>query len=76
VTLFARLRQKYAERCPAALDMYDTLEEAGPMPDYIDADRASGLAECGECGHQLYDHPPHPFAESLTITCNGEFLKL
>lgn len=41
-----------------------------------DAHRCSGQVVCLECGYEYYDHPRHPAIECLTITCQGEVVKL
>lgn len=77
MTLFARQRKRYEERCPAALEHYDRLEAAGAEPDYIEGwDRCGGGVECAICGQEYFDHPPHPFVSCFHITCAGKVVKL
>jgi len=75
--LTSRRRAKLERLCPDAIEHYDRIEASGPEPGYVEDDgRWSGLAECEVCGNQLFDHPPHPFEPCLTITCQGQFIKL
>jgi len=37
---------------------------------------AGGGVTCDTCGHKYYDHPRHPIDTFLTVTCDGELLKL
>lgn len=71
IPLTHKRRLRCLALCPEALKHFDRLEA-----NIIDADRASGLAMCGVCNHQLFDHPHHPRAPELTITCEGKFVKL
>lgn len=73
----ARRRDKCERLCSDAVEHYDRIESTGPTPEYVmDDGRASGLALCPHCGNEYYDHPTHPFADCLTIACNGQLLKL
>lgn len=72
-----RMRRRYEEQCPQALERVEAMEEAGPQPGYVHDDgRFSGMADCDVCGHCYFDHPPHPFEPSLTVTCDGLIAKL
>lgn len=69
-------RRRYTQRCPAAVGHWDRINADGPDRHRdLEFVSASGLVECW-CGSRLYDHPEHPFDPWLTITCDGDFVKL
>lgn len=63
-------RTRYLQRCPKAVEYALMLL---PTDNFK---RCSGLVECRVCGHQYYDHPRHPIDAFLSVTCEGEILKL
>lgn len=76
VQMMEHARRRYTQRCPAAVGHWDRINDDGPKRNCdFDFERASGLVKCW-CGHQLYDHPEHPFHPFLTITCDGDLVKL
>ena len=76
VKLMEHARRRYIQRCPAAVGQWDRINHEGPNGKRdLNFERASGLVVCW-CGHQLYDHPDHPYEPTLTITCDGDVVKL
>lgn len=67
------MRRKYEQRCTDALGHADRMRG---MPEHPDDGRCSGLVVCDVCGCQYYDHPPHPSAPYMTVTCNDNVVKL
>lgn len=71
-----RRRFKCEQLCPQAIAHHDRIVAADPPLEHVDAERCSGLAACVICSHQLHDHPNHPYEPYLTITCEGQSVKL